>query len=148
MVLTISRRDVTINVWAYPTAAKNYARFVDFGNGQANDNIIFGRVGTGTDLFSEVWNGSTNGGRVTATGAISLNTWQMFTVTVDSSGNIKIYKNAVQIQTGTTAVPNNITRINNYIGKSNWSDAYYQGKMDECPDLQLPADTGPDSGYL
>lgn len=133
---------VTINVWAYPTAAKNYARFVDFGNGQANDNIIFGRVGTGTNLFAEVWNGSSNGGRVTtATGAISLNTWQMFTVTVDASGNVKIYKNAQLIQTGTTAVPQNVVRTRNYIGRSNWSaDAYYQGSMDDVRIYSYPLD--------
>jgi uncharacterized protein len=132
---------VTINVWAYPTAAKNYARFVDFGNGTANDNIIFGRVSTDNDLFAEVWVGNSNGGRVTATGAISLNTWQMFTMTVDSAGNTKIYKNAALIQEGNTGIPQYITRTNNYIGRSNWSaDAYYQGKMDNLRIYSYPLD--------
>ena len=129
---------LTINVWAYPTAANNYCRFVDFGNGAENDNIILGRVGTSNDLFAEVWNGGSNGGRITATGAIALSAWQMFTFTVDSAGNAKIYKNASLIQTGTTAVPQNITRINNYIGRSNWSDAYYKGKIDNVRIYSYP----------
>jgi hypothetical protein len=132
---------VTINVWAYPTAAKIYARFVDFGNGSSNNNIILGRVGTGSDLFAEVWDGSTSGGRVTAPGAITNGTWQMFTVTVDSSGNTKIYKNAGLIQTGTTAVPQCITRTYNYIGRSNYvGGAYYEGKMDDVRIYSYPLD--------
>jgi DUF1680 family protein/regulation of enolase protein 1 (concanavalin A-like superfamily) len=131
---------VTINVWAYPTAAKNYARFVDLGNGQANDNIILGRVGISNDLFAEVWIGSSRAGsRIVASGAISLSTWQMFTVTVDASGNTKIYRNAVLTTgTGTTGVPQNVTRVNNYIGKSNWNDAYYEGKMDNIRIYSYP----------
>jgi hypothetical protein len=130
---------LTISVWAYPTAAKDYARFVDFGNGSSNDNIIFGRVSTGTNLFAEVWNGGSNGGRVTASGAITNGAWHMYTVTVDSAGNVKIYKDAQLIQTGTTAVPQNITRINNYIGRSNWGgDAYYQGNMDDVRIYSYP----------
>lgn len=130
---------LTINVWAYPTAAKNYARFVDLGNGSSSDNIILGRVSTGTNLFAEVWLGGTRAGsRITATGAIALNTWQMFTMTVDASGNTILYKNGVVVGSGTTGVPNNVTRVNNYIGKSNWSDAYYQGIMDEVRIYSYP----------
>ncbi|MFC1858654.1 LamG domain-containing protein, partial [Thermodesulfobacteriota bacterium] len=50
---------------------------------------------------------------------------------VDVAGNAKIYKNGSLIESGTTAVPNNITRVKNYIGKSNWPDAYYAGRIDE-----------------
>jgi len=131
---------LTINVWAYPTAVKNYARFVDFGNGSASDNLAFSREGTTNNVFFEVWiGGSRAGDRIVATGAIALNTWQMFTVTVDSAGNTTIYKNAQPVATGTTGIPKNITRTNNYIGRSNWGgDAYYQGIMDDVRIYSYP----------
>lgn len=125
-------KGITISVWACPTAVKNYARFVDIGNGSASDNIAFSREGLSNNLFCEVWVGGSNGGRVLASNAIELNKWQMFTVVVDASGNAKIYKDAQAAGYGKTGSPKNITRTNNYIGRSNWGgDAYYQGYMDE-----------------
>jgi len=130
---------LTVNVWAYPTAVKNWARFIDFGNGSTSDNILFSRYSDTNNLTLEVWKGSTSGGHVIATEAIELNRWQMFTATLDSSGNTRLYKDGVLIKTGTTAVPNDITRVNNYIGRSNWgADAYYQGIMDEVRIYNYP----------
>jgi hypothetical protein len=121
----------TVSVWAYPTAVKTWSRFIDFGNGSSSDNIWFGRYNNTTTLAFEGWSGSSSAGLVTAADAIALNAWQMFTATVDSSGNVKLYKNGQQVATGTSGV-SNITRVNNYIGRSNWSgDQYYQGNMDD-----------------
>lgn len=123
---------LTVSVWAYPTSVRNWARFIDFGNGSSSDNILFSRRSTTNNLVLEVWNGSTSGGYVTATDAIELNTWQMFSTTVDMSGAAKIYKNGELIASGTTGVPANVERQSNYFGKSNWSaDSYYKGYMDD-----------------
>jgi hypothetical protein len=126
------RGGMTISLWAYPTAAKNWARFVDMGNGQYNNNIVFARRGTTNDLAFEAYDGTASGGQVTAAGAIQLNQWQMFTATLNASGTVTLYKNGSQVATGTTALPSNIARINNYIGRSNWAaDAWFQGRMDD-----------------
>ncbi len=125
-------KGVTISVWAYPTAEQYYSRFIDLGNGSESDNILFGREGTSDNLFFEIWEGGSNGGRVVGSDAIELDKWQMFTATVDASGNTVIYKDAQVAGYGTTGVANNVTRTANYIGRSNWgADAYYQGYMDE-----------------
>jgi hypothetical protein len=122
----------TVSVWVYPTSTGSWARFIDFGQGQSDDNILFARNGTSSDLTFEVYNNTGSGGKVTATGAITNSTWQHFVATVNSSGAVVIYKNGSVIQTGTTAVPNNVTRNNVYIGRSNWAaDAYYAGNMDD-----------------
>jgi hypothetical protein len=121
----------TVSVWAYPTAVKTWARFIDFGNGSSSDNIWFGRQNNTNNLEFEGWTGSSSAGVVTAADVIALNAWQMFTATVDSSGNAKLYKNGQPIATGTTGITR-VTRTNNYIGRSNWSgDQYYQGNMDD-----------------
>ena len=121
----------TISLWACPTAVRNWARFMDLGNGAASNNIWFGRQGTTGNLAFECWSGSGSNGLVAAPDAIALNEWQMFTVTVDGFGNVRLFKNGQPIQTGTSA-PASIRRTNNYIGRSNWSaDAYYQGHLDD-----------------
>ncbi|MFH0772682.1 MAG: LamG domain-containing protein [Candidatus Omnitrophota bacterium] len=126
---------LTFGVWAYPTDSnKNWARFIELANGSNNNNILFARNGTSNDLTFEVYNGTETGGRVTAAGAIELNKWQYFAATMDNAGNVKIYKNGVLLTTTETktAVPQNVTRVNNYIGKSNWiQDGYYQGNIAE-----------------
>lgn len=121
----------TISVWVYPTAVKNWARFIDFGNGSASDNIWFGRRSSSSDLAFECWSGSSSNGLVTAANAITLNEWQLFTVTADRLGNVRLFKNGQLVQTGTSA-PASVNRTNNYLGRSNWSaDSYYQGRMDD-----------------
>ena len=121
----------TISLWVYPTAVQSWSRFIDFGNGSASDNIWFGRRSDSNDLAFECWSGGSNNGMVSAANAITLDEWQMFTVTVDSSGNARLFKNGQLIQTGNT-MPTSVNRTNNYIGRSNWSgDAYYQGSMDD-----------------
>jgi hypothetical protein len=122
---------LTVSVWANPTNAASWSRFVDFGNGSANNNILFARNSTSANLTYEVYSGGGSGGQVTATGALVLNTWQYLTAAENSSGAATIYKNGSQATSGSTAVPSNVTRVNNYIGKSNWGDALYGGMMDE-----------------
>ena len=128
----------TVAMWAYPTSVAKWSRFIDFGNGSASDNIIMGRRDTSNDLFFEVY---MNGAApiVTATGAIELNKWQFFAATVDNNGNVKMYKNGVQIKIGTTNPAIDLYRKNLYIGRSNWSsDAYYKGAMDEIKIYNYP----------
>lgn len=121
----------TISLWVYPTAVQDWARFIDLGNGSSSDNIWFGRRSNSNDLAFECWSGGSSNGLVSAADAITLNEWQMFTVTVDQSGNVRLFKNGQLIQTGTSA-PSSVIRTNNYIGRSNWSaDDYYQGYMDD-----------------
>ncbi len=123
----------TVAVLANPATVTSFARFIDFGNGQANNNLIFARgSSTGSDLSFWVYNGSTAGTKVTAPSAITLGTAQHFAATVDGSGNVKVYKNGVQVATGTTAAPVNVTRTLNYIGRSHWAtDGHYDGTLDE-----------------
>jgi hypothetical protein len=49
---------LTINLWAYPTAASSWARFIEISNGAPRDNIFFCRSGTGTTLQFRTSNGT------------------------------------------------------------------------------------------
>lgn len=121
----------TISVWVYPTAVRTWSRFIDFGNGAASDNIWLGRQNNTAALAFESWVGGGSTGLVTAPNAIELNAWQLFTASVDGQGTVMLYKNGQLLTTGNAGI-SNVTRRNNYMGRSNWSaDQYFQGMMDD-----------------
>jgi hypothetical protein len=129
---------LTVAVWAKPTAANSWARFIDIGNGAGNDNIYFSRNGTGTTLEFSIYDGTgVSYAYVRATNAIVLDEWHHYAATVSSAGVAKLYKDAAEISitsgsTGypTIGLPLAVSRTTNYVGRSNWgADAYYQGQM-------------------
>jgi hypothetical protein len=124
---------LTFELWAYPTAAGTWAKFIDLGNGQANNSILFGRNGSSNNLALQVFIGGNYSGAAFTTGSpIELNQWQHFAVTLGSDGGVQFYKDGNLLPSaGSTDAPLNVVRTNNFIGKSSFSsDALYQGRMD------------------
>lgn len=133
---------LTLTLWANPTVAGSWTNFIQFSNGAPMDNIFFCRSGTSSTLHFRTANGASQNTPVEGLAAISLNQWQMFTATMDASGVMRLYKNGARYfyynSDGTTntpqvtsPLPDVITRINNYIGRSAWADSYFTGLMDE-----------------
>lgn len=129
----------------------NWERIFDFGNGPGNNNFWLGRYGNSSDLALEVWQGGTNRGRCKTDEAVSAipanHALKKFTLTLDGT-TCRIYVNGVEVDTEVDAgngsfvnssgnlsssyafLPNNITRTNNFIGKSNWGgDAAFEGAV-------------------
>ncbi len=122
----------TCEFWAYPTAVQNWARFLDIGNGAPMDNIIIARRSTSNDLALSVRRADAGEQALYAPNAISLNTWQHFVLTLDTTGYGRIYKNGSLIAQGQLFVPEVVNLTKCYIGKSNWAaDTYYKGMLDE-----------------
>lgn len=135
-------RGFTFSVWANPSAAASWARLMDFGNGQAQDNLFLTRVAASDSLRFSMFKGSAEHA-VTAGGALAQNQWQLFAVTV-SGKTARIYRNGAEIASGDLGdtIPN-VRRQSNYLGRSNWAaDAYFRGKLDE-PEVSAAA-RGPD----
>ena len=121
----------TVSAWVNYNNFGNWSRIIDFGNGPGSDNILFANRGTTSDLVLSVRIGS-SAIDLTAGGVLNTGEWMHVAATVDGSGNGTIYVNGQQVQAGSINVPDNITRTNNYIGRSNWNnDAYFDGSMDE-----------------
>lgn len=124
----------TVELWAKPTAAGFYSRFIDFGetSGTGSKNILFYRVDTTNNLMFTTGNGSAYAS-ISATNGIINNEWHHYAGSVDSSGNAYIYRDGQIIQSGALYVPANVSRTYNFIGKSNWTggDALFQGYLDE-----------------
>ena len=136
------RPGLTLSLWANPSIVGNWANFIQFSNGAPLENIFFSRNGTSQTLNFRTANGATQNTALGGLIAINLNEWQMFTVTLDASGVARLYKNGaryfyyntngtVNTPQVTMPMPANVIRVNNYIGKSAWNDAYFNGLMDE-----------------
>jgi hypothetical protein len=122
----------TAEAWVYMRSYASWSRLFDFGNGQANNNILFGLTNaTSGKPFFQIYNGTTGSAYVTSNTAIPLNQWAHVAVTLNGT-TATIYINGGVVATGTTFLPPNINRTNCYIGRSNWSvDSYFNGLMDE-----------------
>jgi hypothetical protein len=131
---------LTIEAWVNPSAVADNARIVDFGRGAYLDNIILGRVGTSNDLKFEVATGSSLGGLVVAPGVLAPDgQWHHVVATLDALGNATLYYDGRVVAVGRSALPANVARTYNYIGRSNTlAHAPYQGGLDEVALYSAP----------
>lgn len=116
----------TIECWVKATAHTNWSRIIDFGNGGGSNNVLFatsyGNSGM-PGLYVE-------GAQFYASSQITLNQWTHLAATL-SGNTATIYIDGVASGTMNVPVPVNVTRNNNYIGKSNW------GWGDPAPDASF-----------
>lgn len=135
----VAGKGFTFSLWAYASEAGDYARFFDFGSGEAMDNILLARLGSTDNLYFEAYNVSSATVKLSATHGMDEKKW-MFLAVTQSGGNVSLYKNGVLLQSyKTDLLPRNVTRTRNYLGRSNWStDAYFKGKLDD-PQISLTA---------
>lgn len=130
---------LTISFYANWGAINNFERIIDFGNGSGSNNILIGRDGGSNAAFLEVYEAGTSGGYCrsgpgsvnanvsSGNGYLSANTWNHWTVTL-GGGYCTWYKDGSQTnQVAYTRMPQAVTLVNNYIGKSNWNDPYFEG---------------------
>jgi hypothetical protein len=124
---------MTFAFWARPTAVKRWGRFIDFGNGAGRDNIIIARYNKSNNLYFEAFTGGASGNQIFANGVINMDQWQHFVITMDSGGQLTIYKDGAVVAEGlTTKLPGKVARSKNYIGHSNWDrDELFQGALDD-----------------
>ncbi|WOV93891.1 MAG: DUF2341 domain-containing protein [Candidatus Nitrosoabyssus spongiisocia] len=121
----------TISVWANIDVLKNWARIVDFGKGQDDNNILIAAHRTNPHLRYDMRQGTSSDG-VTASDILQTGQWAYFTVVHESSGTATIYKNGASITSGAVHTSLDENRASNYIGRSNWgTDSYFDGKFDE-----------------
>ncbi len=125
-------KGLTFSVWARPDAAAFWARILDMGNGQGQDNFVLQRHLSDENLIWDQYNGTAGNTRVEAKQVLALGVWQLFTVSV-ANKVCNIYKNGALVATGTQHDTIAIAaKTTNFIGKSNWpGNSYYRGGIDE-----------------
>lgn len=125
--------DFTLSCWVKANTYAGWSRVFDFGNGASNNNVLMAITnGTTGRPATETYNGTVSGGQITS-GAVQTGTniWS-FLVYTFSAGTGRVYKDGVQIASGTQTAPPSVLRTMCYIGRSNWAgDAYANAAFDE-----------------
>ncbi|NBP24110.1 MAG: LamG domain-containing protein, partial [Proteobacteria bacterium] len=126
--------DITVEAWINIGSYANYARIVDIGNSNGQDNILFTQLGTTGKIYLEVFGGAsgTTSAQVISPNAVPLNTWTHVAGVMEANGNMKLYINGALVASNnqTAVLARDATRFNNFIGKSNWSsDALWNGRI-------------------
>ena len=126
----------TFEAWVFWDGSNFWQRIMDFGlntsvymfltpKGSPGDNPIFG-----------ITNSSSGGEqRIISNISAAIGQWQHYAVTLDDATNTgTMYIDGVQVgqNTNMTLTPMALGNLpNNYLGKSQWADPYFDGKMDE-----------------
>ena len=106
-----------------------FERLIDLGNGAETDNILFCRNNNNTnDLQYSIRDGANGNTNLRIAEGILNNTLASYAATDDGT-TIKLYRNSVLVGTGTSNIPRNVTRNNNYLARSNWNDGYLGGTL-------------------
>ena len=126
--------DFTYEAWVRVRANQSWARILDFGNSAGfNTFLTTSQSGTGQPRF--VINNGTGERQLTGPNALPLNSWTHIAVTLSAGTNTAtMYINGAQIAQNTNFNLNpsslGIT-TNNWIGRSQYNDPYFNGALDE-----------------
>jgi autotransporter-associated beta strand protein len=127
-----SLSDYTISSWVKMDALANWMRVFDFGTGTSKYMFLSVQAGTaGLVRFATKNGGSEQNISYSYTGPLT--TWTHFTITRSGSTTM-MYINGGLVATSTaiTIKPSDIdSTTQNYLGKSQFSDAMFKGSIDE-----------------
>jgi hypothetical protein len=104
---------------------RSWERVFDFGKGQANDNIIFARFSTTTNVRFSIFQGTTQY-PYDLSNMITNNTWQIFCGRFAKAGNnqwtFSVWVDGVRYDSALSVTLSDRTTTKSYIGRSNWSN--------------------------
>lgn len=121
----------TFAAWVYWNGGGAWQRVFDFGNDTTQYLFLTPSSGSGTLRFAITTN-SGGGEQMVETAALSTGTWQHVAVT--RNGNtLKLYKSGSPVATNlnATIAPAQFDPALNYLGKSQWPDPLFNGRLDE-----------------
>lgn len=124
--------DFTISAWINARKADTWTRVFDFGTG--TDKYMFLTLNAGSyPRFAITTGGNDSEQTIDGTSAFPTGTWHHVAVTLSgTSGTLYIDGSAAASNANMTLTPLSLGSTNqNYIGKSQWSDPYLDGSVDD-----------------
>jgi len=124
----------TIEVWARLNSSANWSRIFDFGNNTTSYLFLTPQNGSNSRLrFAITTNGPAGERQIDGPAALAAGVWYHLAVTFNGNTGI-LYLNGLPVGTNNTMTlkPASLgNTVNNYIGKSQWADPYFNGLLDE-----------------
>ena len=139
--------DFTATVSVRLTSCDNWARIIDFGNGQQNDNVVL-VVSEGTNCkpflivcYGSYWTS------VSSSQPLIPGVWYDLAYVVKGNTGY-IYVDGVQTGAGIVYSPRNVVRTSNYLAKSNWaSDGHFNGHISNLSIYKRALDPSEFTGF-
>ncbi len=124
----------TIETWVKLNTTANWTRIFDFGNNTTTYMFLTPQNGSTSRLRFAITTNSPGGEQqINGASALATGTWNHVVVTLSGNTGV-LYLNGVPVGTNTamTLKPSSLGNTsNNYLGKSQWADPYFNGLMDE-----------------
>ena len=136
--IDLNTNNLTFCVWCKWNSLQVWSRIFDFGRGtegQDTDILIANSSNSSTLYFAgRAKPGDTVSSLDRAVGTITVGDWYFISAVIDNTDlAVYIYKEDGTVQKHTGTIPDlgdNVTFVNCYLGKSNWSaDSYFDGQI-------------------
>ena len=123
--------DFTITALVNVISTQNWARILDFGNNITDNVILALSLGTSGQPILEAYESYFYDGFYQASSSVLSTSKWTHVAGILKGSNSSLYLNCTLTNTKSiTAIPRNLVRVNNYIGKSNWgSDSNANAKF-------------------
>ncbi len=125
---------VSITAWVKQTTISTWSRIFDFGTGQTVYMFLTPRGGPSNVIRFAITTGGGAGEQVIdGTAALPTGVWKHVAVTINGNGGV-LYVDGVPVGTNSlmTLSPSFLgTTTQNYLGKSQYNDPYFNGQVDE-----------------
>lgn len=122
-------KGLTIEAMVRWTSFNSWSRILDFSNGPGTDNILLANQAGSPDLALVLLRMGQDM-RSVAPGVLEPNRWTHVAAVVDAAGAMTLFKDGQLVHTAEGALPFNVVRRLNYLGRSAWStDGYFHGLM-------------------
>lgn len=120
----------TFMAWVKWNGGAAWQRIFDFGNDTTHYTVLTPSASNGKLRFNISLNGIPGEQIIDAPAALPVGVWTQVAVTMDGNA-VVLYTNGVPVATNLYAnvVPANFNPTNNYLGKSNWPDPYFSGRI-------------------
>ncbi len=126
--------DFTIETWVKLNSTANWNRIFDFGNNTTTYMFLTPQNGSTSRLrFAITTSGNGGEQQIDGAAALTAGVWHHVAVTLHGNTGV-LYLNGVPVGTNSamTLKPASLgSTANNYIGKSQWTDPYLNGVIDE-----------------
>jgi hypothetical protein len=124
--------DFTFAAWVYWDGSSQNQRIFDFGNGTTYNMFLTPRSGSNTLRFAITTTSYGSGEQQLSTTQMTASTWVHVAVTISgNTGKLFVNGSLANTNTGMTINPSALKTKKNYLGKSQYDDPYFNGRLDD-----------------